>query len=231
MQISSKKTLVKFLKEKNFSSILDVPSGNGWLGKALAPEASIDGIDLFEERPDGYNNFWKYDLENGIPEDATGYDLVCCCEGIEHVGNPLNLLRSFNKAICNGGMLVVTTPNIWYPQARLQFLIRGFFPSFPHLVGTQIKFGSHMHITPWHYPQLYLYFKLAGFSPPLLIEEPLSKPKHFHERLFGIPSQLYIRSKIKKSKSDEERTFWKTAGSEGSRLGRHLIVFAYKVSG
>ena len=47
-----------------------------------------------------------------------------------------------------------------------------------------------MHITPWCYPQLYLYFKLAGFSPPVLIEEPVSKPKHFHERLLGFPSKL-----------------------------------------
>ena len=81
------------------------------------------------------------------------------------------------------------------------------FPSFPSLVDTQIKFGSHMHITPWCYPQLYLYFKLAGFSPPVLIEEPLSKPKHFHERLLGFPSKLYIQRKIRKSKSDEEKTF------------------------
>ena len=230
MQKSSKNSLTKFLEEKRFSSVLDVPSGCGWLRKALVPEASIDGIDLFEERPDGYRKFWSFDLEDGIPQDATGYDLVCCCEGIEHVGNPLNLLRSFNKALSNNGMLVVTTPNIWYPQARLQYLIRGFFPSFPSIVDTQIKFGSHMHITPWCYPQLYLYFKLAGFSPPVLIEEPLSKPKHIHERLLGIPSKLYIQSKIKKSKSDEERTFWETAGSEGSRLGRHLFVFAHKTS-
>ena len=230
MQKSSKNSLTKFLEEKRFSSVLDVPSGDGWLRKALVPETSMDGIDLFEEKPDGYSKFWSYDLENGIPEDATGYDLVCCCEGIEHVGNPLNLLRSFNRALSDGGMLVVTTPNVWYPQAKLQYLIRGFFPSFPSLVDTQIKFGSHMHITPWCYPQLYLYFKLAGFSPPVLIEEPLSKPKHFHERLLGIPSKLYIRSKVKKSKSEEERTFWQTAGSEGSRLGRHLIVFAHKIS-
>ena len=230
MQKSSKNSLTKFLEEKRFSSVLDVPSGDGWLRKALVPETSMDGIDLFEEKPDGYSKFWSYDLENGIPEDATCYDLVCCCEGIEHVGNPLNLLRSFKRALSDGGMLVVTTPNVWYPQAKLQYLIRGFFPSFPSLVDTQIKFGSHMHITPWCYPQLYLYFKLAGFSPPVLIEEPLSKPKHFHERLLGIPSKLYIRSKIKKSKSNEERTFWETAGSQGSRLGRHLIVFAHKIS-
>ena len=50
MQKSSKKTLMKFLEEKKISSVLDVPSGDGWLRKVLAQEASIDGIDLFEKR-------------------------------------------------------------------------------------------------------------------------------------------------------------------------------------
>ncbi len=62
MQKSSKKTLMKFLEEKKISSVLDVPSGDGWLRKVLAQEASIDCIDLFEKRPDGYSKFWSYDL-------------------------------------------------------------------------------------------------------------------------------------------------------------------------
>ena len=85
MQKSSKDSLAKFLKAQTFENILDVPSGNGWLRKVFAPEVTVDGIDLFEEKPKDYKRFWSYDLENGIPEDATGYDLVCCCEGIEHV--------------------------------------------------------------------------------------------------------------------------------------------------
>ena len=50
MQKSSKNSLTKFLKEKFFSSVLDVPSGDGWLRKVLDPKVSIDGIDLFEEK-------------------------------------------------------------------------------------------------------------------------------------------------------------------------------------
>ena len=53
---------MKFLEEKKISSVLDVPSGDGWLRKVLAQEALIDCIDLFEKRPDGYSKFWSYDL-------------------------------------------------------------------------------------------------------------------------------------------------------------------------
>ena len=51
MQKSSKDSLAKFLKAQTFENILDVPSGNGWLRKVFAPEATVDGIDLFEEKP------------------------------------------------------------------------------------------------------------------------------------------------------------------------------------
>jgi len=86
-----------------------------------------------------------------------------------------------------------------------------------------------MHITPWSYPQLYFYLKLAGFGMPDLINEPLSKPKHSFERLVGLPSMFYCKGKLKKSKTEEEREFWRIAGTSGSRLGRHLIVLAEKV--
>ena len=229
MHISSKNTLIDFLSGQSPSKVLDAPSGNGWLGNALGARTQIDGIDLFEDPPPGYTEFWKHDLDVGIPAECGGYDLICSCEGLEHVGNPLLLLKSFHGALNENGHLVITTPNVWYPQSRLQYMLRGFFPSFPALVGERVKAGSHMHITPWSYPQLYLYFKLAGFKPPIIIAEPLSKPKHIHERFFGIPSRIYCNGKIRKSQTQEERLFWETAKSDGSRLGRHLMVVGEKV--
>jgi 2-polyprenyl-3-methyl-5-hydroxy-6-metoxy-1,4-benzoquinol methylase len=138
--------VVEFLLTKKFKTVLDVPSGNGWLYQMLPKGTDIDGIDLFENKQEGYRDFWQHDLDEGLPSAVGKYDLICYCEGIEHVGNPLLLLRSFYNALNKGGMIIVTTPNIWYPQSRLQFLVRGFFPSFPSLVDSQINFGSHMHI-------------------------------------------------------------------------------------
>ncbi len=57
-------------------------------------------------------------------------------------------------------------------------------------------------------PQLYAYFKLAGFSPPQILTEPLSKPKYFHERLLGLPGKLYCRRRARKALDDEARQFW-----------------------
>ena len=156
MQDSSKQALLKHLSGRIFKTVLDAPSGGGWLPEALGLDVKVDGIDLYVDQAPGYHNFWKHDLDEGLPKECGGYDLICCCEGLEHVGNPLLLLRRFHRSLNENGILIITTPNIWYPQARLQYLLRGFFPSFPALAG-KVEPGTHMHITPWSYPQLYVF--------------------------------------------------------------------------
>lgn len=227
MQPSSKDAVVEFLRDRKFSTVLDVPAGAGWLQQRLGSEVKIDGIDLYVDEQPGYRKFWKYDLDEGLPSDCVGYDLICCCEGLEHVGSPLLLLRHFHRALNPGGILIVTTPNVWYPQARLQYAFRGFFPSFPPLAD-KVKPGTHMHITPWSYPQLYIFCKLAGFGPPMLVPESLSKPKHFFERIVGLPAKWYCRGKESRAKTDEEREFWRQSGTQQSLLSRHLIIAVTK---
>lgn len=227
MHESSKQALIEHLRGRTFDSVLDAPCGGGWLARALGQRAAVDGIDLYTETAPGYRKFWKHDLDAGLPEDCRGYDLICCCEGLEHVGSPLLLLRHFHRSLRDGGQLVITTPNVWYPQSRLQFAFRGFFPSFPPLPD-RVRPGTHMHITPWSYPQLYVFLKLAGFHPPRLIPEPLSQAKHLHELVLGWPAKCYCRAKAKHAQSEEEREFWQQAGSTQSLLSRHLMVAATK---
>lgn len=233
MQQSSKDAVVAWLAGKSFTTVLDAPSGDGWLTRALAPAHAglqVDGVDLYEEAGGPlYRRIWRHDLNLGLPASCGLYDLICCCEGIEHVGNPLLLFEAFHRCLSPVGWLVVTTPNVWYQQARLQYLMRGFFPSFPCLVG-KIKAGTHMHIMPWSWPQLYLYLRLAEFDDIALVPEALSGAKHLHERLFAVFSRLHARRRMRKSKTDEERRFWHTAASDGALMGRHLIVTARPVA-
>lgn len=225
MQDSSKAVVLKILAQQAPKTILDAPSGDGWLSKRLPYPAVIDGIDLFETTLEGYRTVFNFDLDHGLPGTLPQYDAVVCCEGLEHFGNPLLFLESSKARLGAGGLIIVTTPNIWYPAARLQYLVRGFFPSFPCLIG-KIARGSHMHIMPWSFPQLYLYLKLAGFTDIRLHEEELSQPKHFWERLLVLPQIFYCRQRKKKARSPEETDFWRIAGSGPSVFGRHIIVTA-----
>jgi SAM-dependent methyltransferase len=227
MQQSSKTALMEWLRGRALRTVLDAPCGSGWLRQALGPDVALDGVDLYAQPNSNYRRFWQHDLDAGLPQDSGMYDAIFCCEGIEHLGNPLRLFRDCHQHLNGGGLLVMTTPNTWYPQARLQFWQRGFFPSFPPLAG-KVAPGTHMHITPWNYSQLWIYLRLAGFFAVELIPEPLSAAKHFYERLLAWPARCYCQGKLKKAMTPEERQFWQNAGSDASLLGRHLMVAARK---
>jgi SAM-dependent methyltransferase len=227
MQQSSKDAVKTYLKGRPVRSVLDAPCGDGWLQAALPAEAKVDGIDLYAQPEGRYHRFWQHDLDTALPKDCGTYDLICCCEGLEHLGNPLLFLREVHRLLADDGLLIVTTPNVWYPQARLQFLHRGFFPSFPALEGKVVP-GTHMHITPWSYPQLYVYLRLAGFKISQILPEQLSQAKHLHERLLAWPARIYCRGREKRASTDEARAYWQAAGSDASLLGRHLSIAAVK---
>ncbi len=175
--------------------ILDMPSGSGWLTGHVPPGTEIDGIDLFQPRPRGYRNFVSADLDDGIPDRLGQYDAI------------------------------VTTPNIWYPEAKLKYLARGFFPGFPSLVGHMAK-GSHMHITPWSFPWLYLYLSLAGFTGITLHDLDQPKPKHRWAKIFGWPQIRYCRRKARSAETQEECRYWEICGTAQSVYGRNLVVSA-----
>jgi hypothetical protein len=87
-----------------------------------------------------------------------------------------------------------------------------------------------MHINPWCFPWLYLYFRLAGFDKIKLINLDETKPKHLFEYLIGLPQQIYCKQKLKSTQSSEERDYWLQASSKQSLYGRRLVVTGIKVS-
>ncbi|MFT3735101.1 MAG: methyltransferase domain-containing protein [Rhodocyclaceae bacterium] len=217
--------VARLLNARKPRSVLDAPSGTGWLRDALDFHCAVDGIDLFATQPAGYRSFWHKNLDRGLPETDARYEAMVCCEGIEHFGNPELFFSSARERLVPGGMLIVTTPNTWYPTARLQYLLRGFFPSFPCLAG-KIVHGAHMHITPWSFAQLYTYLKLSNFSCIRLHAVAERKPRNLAEWLIGWPALLYCKSRIRRARTHEERDFWQQAGSAQSLFGRRLVVSA-----
>ena len=218
----------KILNKLKPKKILDLPSGDGWLASSLEyDQFEIDGVDLFCDKLPGYRNFYKINLDRGIPADLPMYEAAVSCEGIEHIANPELFLSTLAEHIVEGGTVVITTPNTWYPESRLQFFIKGFFPSFPNLVG-RIKRGTHMHIMPWSYSQLYLYLSLSGFSEIVLHNVDEKKPKHLFEYLIALIPLLYAYTKKITANTEEEKHFWRYAASRQSLFGRHLVVSAIK---
>ncbi len=121
------------------TALLEVGAGDRGLQKKVAgrwPECHYLSFDV---DPCGDHDFLDLD-------EITGeYDVICMFEVIEHLSPslPLLTLNKCFKVLTPGGLLMVTTPNIYYPPAYLR---------------------DATHVTPWCYDELGGIAKLAGFE-------------------------------------------------------------------
>ena len=101
--------------------VLDIGCGDGSLSKiAESKFQEIHGCDialtaLQEAKIRGMRTICV-DLNTIIPlpyQDES-FDTITCLEVLEHVLDPLNLLRDFHRVLRPKGQVVLTTPNIRY---------------------------------------------------------------------------------------------------------------------
>lgn len=110
--------------------VLDAGAGTGEISKALSDMGfGVTSCDI-APRYFKYRKCAKVDLNSPMPFRSSFFDHVVCAEVIEHLENPHNLLREFNRVIKNGGTLVISTPNIANVFSRVKFLITGKFFCF-----------------------------------------------------------------------------------------------------
>lgn len=142
--------------------ILDLPAGNGLLADALRSMGhTVVCGDINRERPD-----YRYvDMSAPLPFADGEFDAAVCLEGVEHLVDPVQLIRELSRVVRSGGKIVVSTPNVMNFYARLQCLFTGtpyqFNPaSLPELApGAAADRG---HVFPLSYFQLRYLFGQHG---------------------------------------------------------------------
>jgi len=121
------------------TALLEMGAGERGLNNKIAKQWPNCRYASFDIDPHGNHDFFRL-------EDITGtYDIVCMFEVIEHVPPQLALtmLNKCFEVLKPGGLLMITTPNIYYPPGFLR---------------------DATHITPWCYDELGGIAKLAGFE-------------------------------------------------------------------
>lgn len=115
------------LLEKDHQRVLDVGCGAGFLAEALAVRGNtVVGVDA--RRAEGVEQrtarFLQVDLDReAIPLDGEPYSCVVLADVLEHLRSPEALLRQCRRLVDDGGILIISVPNVahWSVRASLLF--------------------------------------------------------------------------------------------------------------
>jgi len=149
---------------------LDIGSGDGSLIQLLQHHFSLksracDYTDSLMELPDQEVDVVDLD-HHPLPYPDDSFDLITFTEVIEHLENHRQALREIRRVLKQGGIVIVTTPNILNLKSRLRFLFFGFWNLFGplHVLASE-KYSTGGHINPISY--FYLCHSLydAGLDP------------------------------------------------------------------
>ena len=220
-------------------SHLDIGAGQGELIQALRQTLPLrsSACDYHVERfalegvPCAQVN-----LNHGaLPYQDGQFDLVTASEVVEHVENYRALLREAFRVIADGGVLVVTTPNVLNVNSRVRYLLAGFANLFgPLPVRNDKLYSTGGHITPIAYFYLAHAFLDAGFDNVELHIDKVQRTSVFWLTLLA-PFILAGRYRF----MSRERKKYKTITTENAPLvaahfswpvlvGRTIIVSAVK---
>lgn len=112
------------------SKVLDIGAGNGLLARVLAAtgeDVTIDGLEpnarAAELARPHYRRFHVGNVEDRLDEIATeAYDHLVLADVIEHVPDPLSLLRGLAAAGGERARILISTPNVAFGAVRLALL-------------------------------------------------------------------------------------------------------------
>lgn len=210
--------LASFIKG---GKILDLGCGTGRLKKVIDNSIEIHGVDFEQKRVElcknlGYASVHGLNIdENTLPYSDNYFTTVACFDILEHLYNPLKLLKEANRVLENGGRIVIASPNIGFWLFRIFHL----FGIFSDLEIPQGIVGSHIRF--FTIRRLKNILRLCGFktkivegltlipSWPRIIAEPINFLAQIYPSLFAYTLILVAEKKESPLKGLEDLTLTK----------------------
>ena len=143
--------------------VLDIGCARGYLGARIKAIGNyVAGMELSERAAEQARQVLDkvvvFDLEKGWPEELANekFDLIIMAEVLEHVFDPVVVLKNVHRALNDGGHIIITTPNFMVWTHRIKFL----FGKFAYTDQGALDFG---HIRFFTYPYLRKILEKSGF--------------------------------------------------------------------
>ena len=108
--------------------LLDVGCAEGYLAEILAGRGfDVTGVDLPGTAHRESFRFVGGDLDAGLPALDGRFDYILCADVLEHLRDPLRMLRECRQLLAPGGSLIASLPNSGHLYFRWNVLM-GRFP-------------------------------------------------------------------------------------------------------
>ena len=113
--------------------VLDVGCARGYLGKKIKDLGNyVAGIEVSEEAAQVatlvLDRVYTFNIEGPLPTDIRNekFDLIIMGEILEHVFDPIEVLKNIKEISADEGEIVITTPNLLMWTRRAGFLFGKF---------------------------------------------------------------------------------------------------------
>ena len=118
-------------KASTASRILDVGAADGYLGRILKQRGhSLVGLEsdsvLAEKARAYYDAFHSVDVESFDFPFRGEFDYILLADVLEHLRDPVGVLRRVTPCLSHGGELIISLPNIAHLFVRLSLLFGRF---------------------------------------------------------------------------------------------------------
>lgn len=212
--------------------VLDFPAGQGAFAQALLPLGykDIHCLDINAGAfalSDPRVTFQRHDAMQALPYPDGYFDEVFSIEGIEHFENPWTAVRELCRVLKPGGRMIITTPNTFSVDARLKYLLSGYFPRFRPLMLTPDKVMEQdvddAHISPIYFWQLNYFMLTSGVIVDHLATDARVYKPQWVKRVVENAVARVIRNNLRKRRFPDPGI-----SSEDVLFGDCLIVVGHK---
>ena len=214
--------------------VLELAPGSGALAAAMAGLGHrVEALDIHPELIDSSAGILciRGNLDKPLPFKDESYDLVVCCEGIEHLEFQYGFARELARVLRPGGKLVLTTPNIVNAASRLRFLLTGFYALAIRPSSEFKRDRTIEHIYPLAFWQLRHILHTSGLLIERITTDHIRKSSIFLCWLYPF-SYLFTRRAACKEKEPRQRRanleILSQLHSGALFFGRTQIIVAHK---
>jgi len=235
MGVVFKEIIDRLHVRKPDAEILDIPAGAGWLSNRLREQGfRVVSADINDSRDD----YVFADMNKKLPFADAQFDVVISMEGIEHIVNYQSFIAELSRITRQGGIIILTTPNISCFYSRLMFVCTGnffqFWPAQGFINVNREEIFDFGHITPLTWQKIYFHFAHHGLTLVAMrgnkIKRKILFPLYIPFMIIGLPwiayRLRYTRKGVKNllTKTDYYQTIEKFSYSLSAMFSRNIVM-------